>query len=466
MTHERTKQFSRRATRMLFAGIFAAWAGLAAGCVIGGTERVSLITLDPGHFHASLVQKTMYANVDPEVHVFSPGGDELAEHLKRIEGYNTRADLPTHWRETVYAGPDYLEKMLATKPGNVVVISGNNLKKTDYILQSVQAGMNVLADKPMVISPAEFVKLQQAFKVADEKHVLLFDIMTERFEINTVLQRELSQMPALFGTQTKGTAEQPGIEMESVHYFSKTVSGSQLKRPAWFFDVKQEGEAIPDVGVHLIDLIQWEAFPGKTLSPADVTVTRARRWSTPITREQFKRVTGADDFPPYLITDVRNNILQEYSNGEMTYRLRDVWCKVTARWDFEAVAGGDTHYSLFRGSKANLVIRQGAAQGYKPVLYVEKAGGTTPPTDAAFEAELKTAIDTLQSKYPGVTFKKDGTAWMVSAPAKYDVGHEAHFGAVTENFLAYLKAGKMPAWEVPNMLTKYATAMKAYEMSR
>ena len=30
--------------------------------------------------------------------------------------------------------------------------------------------------------------------------------------------------------------------------------------------------------------------------------------------------------------------------------------------------GGDTHYSLMRGSNAELIIKQGAEQGFKPVL--------------------------------------------------------------------------------------------------
>ena len=51
-------------------------------------------------------------------------------------------------------------------------------------------------------------------------------------------------------------------------------------------------------------------------------------------------------------------------------------------------------------------------------------------------------------------------------PDKYSVGHEAHFAQVTENFLRYLRDGKLPEWEVPNMLTKYATIMQAYELSR
>src|SRR6185436_9985187 len=132
------------------------------------TDRASvrLITLDPGHFHAALVQKFMYDGVDPVVHVYAPDGDDLAEHLKRIERFNARADQPTHWREEVHTSADFLGKMLAEKPGNVVVLSGNNARKADYILQSVRAGLNVLADKPMAITPTDFARLEQAFTVA------------------------------------------------------------------------------------------------------------------------------------------------------------------------------------------------------------------------------------------------------------------------------------------------------------
>ena len=189
---------------MNFLTASKAWArrsgvGLA-GCLfvtllIGGCgSPVRLITLDPGHFHAALVQKTMYPDVDPVVHVYAPGGEnagDLEEHLKRITGFNTRATDPTHWKEEVYAGSDYLEKMISQKRGNVVVISGNNRRKTDYILQSVRSGINVLADKPMAITPKDFETLKKAFAAAEKERVLLYDIMTERFEITTRLQRAL-----------------------------------------------------------------------------------------------------------------------------------------------------------------------------------------------------------------------------------------------------------------------------------
>ena len=70
-------------------------------------DSVRLMTLDPGHFHAGLVQKFMYPQVSPVVHVYSPGGPELQDHLKRIEGFNTRAEDPTRWEQKVYSGKDF-----------------------------------------------------------------------------------------------------------------------------------------------------------------------------------------------------------------------------------------------------------------------------------------------------------------------------------------------------------------------
>jgi hypothetical protein len=37
---------------------------------------MKLTVLDPGHFHAALVQKNMYANVDDTVHVYAPAGPD------------------------------------------------------------------------------------------------------------------------------------------------------------------------------------------------------------------------------------------------------------------------------------------------------------------------------------------------------------------------------------------------------
>jgi predicted dehydrogenase len=452
----------RRAIFIILTGVAMVLQNTATGQTNGA--RFRLMTLDPGHFHASLVQKFMYADVDPVVHVYAPEGSDLTEHLKRIQRFNTRADQPTHWHEEVYAQPDFFEKMLSERPGNVVVLAGKSTLKTEYILRSVQAGLNVLADKPMVVRPEDFPRLEEAFKVAASNHVLLYDIMTERYEITTLLQRELSQQRELFGEWQKGTAENPAVVMESTHYVSKIVAGAPLRRPAWFFDTTQTGEGITDVSTHLVDLVQFETFPEVALSPKEATVAGARRWTTPITLEQFKQVTGEADFPAFLKPFIKNGVLEYHCNGSFTWRLRDIYAKAQVAWKFEPPpGGGDALHSVLRGTRATLEIRQGAEQKYKPTLYIQNTGNYS---DQEFEAALKKAVTVAQAKYPGIEIRKAGAEWQVVVPDKYDVGHEAHFAQVTENYLRYLRERRLPDWEVPGMLTKYATIMRAYEMSR
>jgi predicted dehydrogenase len=456
----------RNGAAALVAAAFACVAGFASANPKEGA--VHLITLDPGHFHAALVQKFMLPGVSPEVSVFAPEGDDLAQHLKRVESFNARTDNPTHWVEKVFTGPNYLEEALrpAGRIGApmVVVISGNNARKTEYISKSIEAGFNVLADKPMVIRPGDYAQLEADFAKAKQKGVLLYDIMTERFEITTMLQRALSRQSGLFGTIEKGTADNPAISKISVHNFSKVVAGAQLKRPQWFFDPEQQGAGIVDVTTHLVDLVQWEAFPEITLKPSDAKVLTARRWNTAITREQFGRLTGATEFPAFLAPFVKDGVLQAPSNGEFSYTLKDVHARVSVTWDFEAPPGaGDTHFSVMRGTKASLTIKQGAEEGYKPVLYVERQ----PSVPAgSFEKALRAAVAEVAKTFPGIDLERKGERFVIAVPEKYHNGHEAHFTQVTENFLKYLRAGKLPEWEVPNMLTKYATIMRAYELSR
>lgn len=435
--------------------------------VFSGKEgEVKLITLDPGHFHAALVQKTSYPQVAKDVYVYAPQGEDVQEHLKKIEAYNTRAESPTEWNEIVYTGPDFLQKMLQEKKGNVMVTAGNNGKKTEYIKETLSAGIHVLADKPMAINTANFELLKECFDIAREKGVLLYDIMTERHEITTILQREFSLLPTVYGEQQLGTPEDPAIVKESVHHFFKVVSGNPLKRPAWFFDVEQQGEGIVDVSTHLVDMIQWEAFPGQIIDyNKDIVMLDANRWSTPMSLTQFKEVTGMDAYPDFLRKDVDGETLNVFANGDILYKIKGVHAKVMVKWNYTyPEGGGDTHFSVMKGSLANLVIRQDKEQNYTPELYIEAVGASDLN---AYEKDLQKGMDQVAAKYPGLSLAKvkDGM-WQVIIPETYRVGHEAHFGQVMENFLQYLQDGALPEWEVPNMITKYYITTKALEIAK
>ena len=425
--------------------------------------QVELITVDPGHFHAALVQKTMYDQVSPEVHVYAPEGADCQQHLARINSYNIRSVNPTAWDEIVYTGRDFFEKMLAEKTGNVVVLSGNNRKKAEYITKSVNSGLNVLADKPMIIDPEDFPALEAAFATAKEKKLLLYDIMTERFEVTTILQKLLSQKADIFGSLASGSKDSPAITKVSVHHFSKIVSGTPLIRPAWFFDVEQQGEGIVDVTTHLVDLVQWECFPEQILTTGDIKMVAAKRWPTLISKDEFKGVTGFDNFPVYLQKDVKEDKLNVFANGEIVYQIKGIFAKVSVEWKYQAPpGGGDTHYSIMHGTNCDLVIKQGADEKFIPTLYIENVKGI-PLND--FRVKLQETLGSLP--YDSLRVEDAGrNSFKIIIPSKYRVGHEEHFGQVTSKFLDYMKEGKLPEWEVPCMITKYYTTTSALKMAR
>jgi predicted dehydrogenase len=418
----------------------------------------------------------MYPTVDSTVYVYAPEGPDVQGYLGRIKNYNHRPEAPTQWNEQVYLGPDFLEKMLSDyRPptnrggqvgaGSVVVISGNNQKKTEYIKKAVAAGFHVLADKPMAINKANFETLRSAFDDAKKNNVLLYDIMTERYEITNLLQRELSMLPELFGTLEQGTPDAPAVTKESVHHFYKSVSDQVLVRPSWFFDVSQQGEGLTDITTHLVDLVQWECFPEQALDYThDIQILSALRWPTEISRSQFNTVTLQNGFPDFLKKDiVRDSILRVFSNGEIHYQIRGVNAKVSVRWAYRAPEGtGDTHYSVMRGTQARLIIRQGVEQQFKPTLYIESVN----PQDASYENKVITQFKTIEANYPDVSLKKIKTGWEVIIPDRYKEGHEAHFAMVTRKFLDFLDKGNLPAWEVPNMIAKYYTTTTALEVAK
>lgn len=433
---------------------------LLGGCVKNQkSSKVKLMTLDPGHFHAALIQKISYDDIDGTVDVYAPDGPEVRDFLNKIEGYNSREENPTNWTVRTHLSEDYLDKMINEKPGNVMVVSGKNSKKIDYIWAAVNAGLNVYADKPLVTNQEDFKKLEKVFALAKEKNLLVYDIMTERFEVTTRIQKALSLKSDLFGTLLDGSPSAPAISKVSVHHLSKIVSGKPLVRPAWFLDTDQQGEGIVDVTTHLVDLVQWEAFPDQIIDSSEVKIVSAKRWTTSLSLQQFKKITGLDEYPEYLQKDVKSDTLSIYCNGEINYTLKGKHAKVSVIWDYEAPEGsGDTHHSSMRGSKSDLIIIQGVTENYKPTLYV------VAKEMEGFESKLNLAIKSLQEEFPGInTEKVSDNQWKIKIPAALKIGHEAHFGQVTDNFLKYYKEGKLPQWEVPNMITKYHTTTRAYK---
>ena len=420
---------------------------------------VNLVTVDPGHFHAALVQKRAYPEVASEVKVFAPDGAELDAHLKLIDSFNVRTENPTAWKECVYRGDDYLARFAAAAKAGalgqnpIAIFAGKNDRKGDYALAAVEAGVNVLSDKPMAITPEVFEKTERAARLAEKKGLYFADIMTERNEITTILQRALAMDRELYGEQEKGTPEDPAVVKESVHHFCKLVNGMPLKRPEWYYDTKVQGEGLTDVTTHIVDIVQWATFPDVRLAKSDVKVLSAKTWPTMITPEQFKMSTGG--------TWAETKAVD--ANGAFTWQLKGVNCKVSVVWNFMAPKGtGDTHFSRMRGTKAEVFIRQGEKEGYKPVLYVKSRGDVK-----ATGVSLVRALARIAKEHPGLGCEKTDAAgtWRITYPKAYDNGHEAHFGQVVQMYLDWMKAGKEDPIYIDNMLVKYHTIVEAWKLA-
>lgn len=410
-----------------------------------------LITLDPGHFHAALIQKEMYPEVSARATVYAPLGPDLISHLERVARFNLRAEKPTAWELDVHAAPDFLERMAADRPGNVVVLSGRNRRKIDLIEAAIAAGLNVLADKPWIISAADLPRLEAVLQRAEDRGLVAYDIMTERYEITSMLQRELVNDSEIFGEAEAGTVADPGVYMESVHHIMKMVAGVPNLRPAWFFDVEEQGEALADVGTHLVDLTQWTLFPGSALDwRSEIQLVAAKRWPTWMTPEQFSRVTGQS----------RAEDLDYYCNTQVDYTIRNIHVKMDVIWRYEAPEGtGDTYLASFRGTKSSIEIRQGADEKYRPELYVV-------PKSVGVKDAVKKKVESLQAAWPGVEMKDRCAALLIHIPDRYRVGHEAHFAQVTRQFFEYLKSpSTMPPEEKPNMAAKYHVSTGGVELS-
>jgi len=434
----------------------------------GKAGEVKLIVLSPGHFHANLLQKSAIPQVSDTVSVYamSPDDTGLRQYLSAIASFNDRTKNPTTWQTAVYTGDDFIDKMVSDKKGNVVVIAGNNKERTDYILSAVDAGLNVLSDKPMAINREDFLLLETAYRNAESKGVQLYDMMTERYDMLNIIEKELINNSDFFGELETGTPEDPAIYMESVHHFYKEVAGIPLVRPAWYYDVEQQGEGIADVTTHLIDLLFWKCFPAQVIDyKQDIGNISSTHWPTDISQQQFTQSTGESTFPDYLQKYLDNSMLKVYANGTLNLEVKGHNAGLKVIWNYQAPeGGGDTFISTIKGTKVILKTVQNKEQNFVKQLYALKAEGVD---EKEFAENIQQTVEKIQTRYPFVSVLPTSNKgeYLINIPTENREGHESHFRYVAERFFKYLVNRDMPEWETSNTLAKYYITTQAVEVA-
>ncbi len=397
----------------------------------GGGERCSgLIVVDPGHFHAALAQKEMYPNVAERVQVYAPVGDDLVDYLTRIARFNNRAEAPTSWQIEAHASADFLDRMARERPGDAAIFAGRNNEKIGGIGRAVEAGLHVLADKPMIIRRADLKLLAKVLDTAAAKGLVVLDMMGGRQEITRALTRLLHADKEIFGEQVAGSPAEPGVVMSSVHHLMKVVSGVPNLRPPWYFDVRQQGDALADIGTHLVDRVHGTLFAEQALDYRhDIAIGAVKRWPVMLDRAQLRQVTGEADWPDYLGDAVAGGTLAYQCNTHLDYAVRGIHVGLDMVWEWlEPPGGGDTHTETWRGTRARIELRHGPAEGWRGQLYV------VPLADIA--GALERRIAALAETHKGLGLERRDGEWQIVIPDALRIGHDAHFRELTKGFLA------------------------------
>ena len=420
--------------------------------------RQTLLVLDPGHFHAALTLRRSHVRLNDDVYVYATDGPDVDAFIELVENFNQRTEDPTHWRLHVYRGDDPLERLLSERRGEVVVLAGKNDTKLSRIARLHEAGMFVLGDKPWLIQPEQLDLLLGVATSAP----LAMDIMTERHEIASRVQKTLMARAEVFGA-LRNDNEQPTISIKSTHHLYKTVNGRPLVRPDWYFDVDVQGEGITDVTTHLVDLVQW-MVGGEPLEYAtDVELVSARQWPTPVPLEMYTQITGLTSFSPALRDRVENATLAYLCNAAIAYRLRGMPVQIESVWALEIPkGGGDLHWCQVRGEKADLIVEQSAATRFVPELFVYPAA----PGDR-YAIALGQAVAALQPAFPGLALDPaDGGAFHIRIPQTLRTTHEQHFAAVLDQFLSLVGGSTVPPNLIPDLICKYTLLARATQLAR
>jgi predicted dehydrogenase len=420
-------------------------------------QKHTIVILNPGHFHAALMLRERHPLIDDDVHVFAEDGPDVDNFVRLIHAFNDRIVDPTRWTLYVYRGADYLEKLIAQRPGEVVIVAGRNNEKMPLIHLLHAQGFCVLGDKPWLIESEQIGLLREVTASAP----LAMDIMTERHEIANRVQRALVQQPAVFG-DFRIDGDQPAIAIRSVHHLYKMVNKRPLQRPAWYFDPAVQGEGIIDVTTHMVDLVQWMTGNGVRFDfDRHVERLSARQWPTAIPRDVFSCITGLEDFPEILHERVVDGALQYLCNAALSYRLRGIPVEIETLWGLqEPEGGGDLHRAILRGTRSALIVDQGPETGFLTMLTINPVEG-----GKAFAQALTDTVARMQTEFPGLGVEPARAGFGITIPKALRITHEQHFAAVLQTFLGYIDEGTWPANLGSDLDTKYTLLAQALELS-
>ncbi len=406
---------------------------------------------DPGHFHAALLLSGGNARVSRSIHLYAPPGQDAEKFIALIENFNCRAEAPTNWRLECHIGEDALEAMIAERPGDIVILAGRNGERLALMHRLHDEGFHIIADKPWMTDSTNLPHLD----AITAGPPLAVDIMTGRHAAFNQLRNAVIHTASVFG-ELDSSSELPALEFTSRHHLMKLVGGQPLQRPAWFYDSRVQGDGLVDIQSHYVDQAQWIVGDGHRFDfDRDVEIIDAERWTTPVTLDLFRESTGADAFPDYLSHAVEDGVLHLACNGRIDYSMRGTWVRQYCDWGpREAEGGGDLQDFTARGTKAEVTVSSGPETGFQPEMRLHPYEN---PDLGAAAAQWRAAFPSLK-----ITAAEDG-GYILRLPAKDQVGHDAQFPLMLDQFLDLVEADAWPTDLMARIRTRYTLLARALD---
>lgn len=171
-----------------------------------------------------------------------------------------------------------LDELLYNSGANTLLTADINSRKADIIVNAIDAGLNIIADKPLVTTIDDLNRITDALE--RNQDVKLYLMLSERYNPVLVTAKNLIDTGEIGRVVNIVNMRPHRLKPES--------------RPDWMFDSKQYGGILNDIGVHDIDIAVW-------LSGSDVDEILAATVSN-------KRFIKYEDF---------------YDNGEAMLRLKN-----------------------------------------------------------------------------------------------------------------------------------------------
>lgn len=169
--------------------------------------------------------------------------DALNHEGVKIAGFYDRDKSKAQAASSQFDAPvfDSLDDLLRSSGANTLLTAAVNNEKAPIILKAIKAGLNIVADKPLVTRLEDLDAIEAALD--KNPKVKLYLMLTERYNPVLVTAKRLIQKGEIGKIASIINMRPHRLKPEN--------------RPDWMFDSEKYGGIINDIGVHDIDIACW-----------------------------------------------------------------------------------------------------------------------------------------------------------------------------------------------------------------